>query len=268
MFDTSQYPLVLEAIKNGDFSFRLPTKGLMPGERAARETINKMLEMMQEQRQNIEMASWEKLTRILTHEIMNSLAPIVSLSDTFMQEEEIKKSEYYDGIKAIHDTSEGLCSFVDSYRKFSSLQQPQPEHILVSDLISGITKYSELVEITTSIEPHALTLYADPNLIRQIIINIVKNAIEASATKIHISAYQYNNNPLRIVIANNGKTISEEEQKEIFVPFFTTKKTGNGIGLSLCRQIMTISGGSIELLPANTNGWNVSFQLLFHQTFR
>lgn len=269
MFDTSLYPLVLEAIRNNDFSFRLPMNGVMlPGERAARTTINQMMEIMQEQRQSIEMASWEKLTRILTHEIMNSLAPIVSLSDTFMQEEEIKSSEYYEGIKAIHDTSEGLCSFVDSYRKFSSLQQPTPEIINVRELLDNVKLLTDRAEVEISIEPNDLTLYADYNLIRQVLMNIVKNAVEASATKIHITACQYNSGPLRMVISNNGTAISDSEQKEIFVPFFTTKKTGNGIGLSLCRQIMSISGGSIELLPAGTNGWNVNFQLLFHPTIQ
>lgn len=269
MFDTSLYPLVLEAIRNNDFSFRLPLNGVMlPGERAARTTINQMMEIMQEQRQSIEMASWEKLTRILTHEIMNSLAPIVSLSDTFMQEEEIKQSEYYEGIKAIHDTSEGLCSFVDSYRKFSSLQQPTPEMISVSDLLANVRQMAGKVEVEVSIEPDDLRLYADYNLIRQVLMNLVKNAVEAGASKIHVTACQYNSGPLRIIVSNNGTAISESEQKEIFVPFFTTKKTGNGIGLSLCRQIMSISGGSIELLPTGTNGWAVNFQLLFHPTIR
>lgn len=263
MFSTSLYPLVLEAIRNSDFSFRLPTKGLLPGERAARETINRMMELMQEQTESIEMASWEKLTRILTHEIMNSLAPIVSLSETFLEEDEIKKSEYFEGIKAIHDTSEGLISFVDSYRKFSSLQLPQPEDINVLELITGVRTIFDNADISVEVTPANLTLYADPNLIRQVITNIVKNAIEASAQHINISAYKYENNPLHIIISNDGKPIADNEQREIFIPFFTTKRSGNGIGLSLCRQIMNISGGSIALLPTGTNGWNVNFELQF-----
>lgn len=263
MFSTSLYPLVLEAIRNGDYSFRLPTKGLLPGERAARETINRMMELMQEQTESIEMASWEKLTRILTHEIMNSLAPIVSLSDTFMQEEDIRNSEYYEGIKAIHDTSEGLSSFVDSYRKFSSLQQPQPEDIHVADLLMSVRRIFDDKDITVDVNPQDLTIYADPNLIRQVITNIVKNADEAGAKHINISAYRYDNNPAHIIISNDGKPIAESEHREIFIPFFTTKRSGNGIGLSLCRQIMNISGGTISLLPTGTNGWNVGFEIVF-----
>lgn len=261
MFSTSIYPLVIEAIRNGDYSFRLPTKGLLPGERAARETINRMMELMQEQCESIEMASWEKLTRILTHEIMNSLAPIVSLSDTFMQEEDIRNSEYYEGIKAIHDTSEGLSSFVDSYRKFSSLQQPQPEDVEVAGLINSVRRIFDGKDITVEVSPENLHLYADANLIRQVITNIVKNAVEAGAGRINISAYRYDDNPLHIIISNDGRPIADGEQREIFIPFFTTKRSGNGIGLSLCRQIMNISGGTISLLPSGTNGWNVSFEL-------
>lgn len=263
MFSTSLYPLVLEAIRNGDYSFRLPTKGLLPGERAARETINQMMEIMQEQTESIEMASWEKLTRILTHEIMNSLAPIVSLSDTFMQEEDIKNSEYYEGIKAIHDTSEGLSSFVDSYRKFSSLQQPQPETVQVAELINSVRSIFSDKDITTDVAPPTLTMFADANLIRQVLNNLVKNAFEASATHVHISAYKYDSHPLHIIVSNDGRAIDESEQREIFIPFFTTKRSGNGIGLSLCRQIMNISKGTITLLPTCTNGWNVSFELEF-----
>lgn len=261
MFSTSIYPLVIEAIRNGDYSFRLPTKGLLPGERAARETINKMMGLMQEQTESIEMASWEKLTRILTHEIMNSLAPIVSLSQTFMEDDEILRSEYFEGIKAIHDTSEGLIAFVDSYRKFSSLQLPQPEDIRVADIGNGIRTMFDGVDIEVDVIPEDLALYADPNLIRQVLTNIVKNAIEASAKHVQISAYKYDDNPIHIIISNDGQPIADEEQRDIFIPFYTTKRSGNGIGLSLCRQIMNISGGTISLLPTGTNGWNVSFEI-------
>lgn len=265
MYHSNLYATVLEAIRNNDFSFRLPEeKATFPGEKSAIRTINTMMEIMQEQRQNIEMASWERITRILTHEIMNSLAPIVSLSDTFLEEDTIKDSDLYEGMKAIHDTSEGLISFVDSYRKFSSLQKPQPEIISIREMINNIIHIGiipENISVETKIEPEDITINADPNLMRQVLINIIKNAVEASATRIFIYASKYDNSPVRIRICNNGPRISDAEQKEIFVPFFTTKKTGNGIGLSLCRQIINISGGSISVLPSGTNGWNVSFQI-------
>ncbi len=265
MYHESLYKTALEAIRNNDFSFRIPEeKATFPGERAAIMTINRMMELMQEQRQNIEMASWERITRILTHEIMNSLAPIVSLSDTFLEEDAIRNSELYEGMKAIHDTSEGLISFVDSYRKFSALQKPQPENVNIRELLDNISNIGiipENVSLETKIEPEDICITVDPNLIRQVLINIVKNAVEASATRILIYAFKYDDAPTRIRICNNGPRITDEEQREIFVPFFTTKRTGNGIGLSLCRQIINISGGSITLLPTGTNGWNVSFQI-------
>ena len=267
MYHQDLYNTAIEAIRNGDLAFRLPEdKAVFPGEKAAIATINSMLEIMQEQRQNIEMASWEKLTRILTHEIMNSLAPIVSLSDTFMENESVLHSDMYEGIKTIHDTSEGLISFVDSYRKYSSLQKPKPETIDMAswlNVVTGIITSNHDVSVETRINPETLQISFDPNLLRQVLINIMKNAIEAQATQIQINAYQYADSPARIRISNNGSTISDDERQEIFVPFFTTKKSGNGIGLSLCRQIMTISGDSIELLPSNTNGWSTSFQLEF-----
>ncbi len=262
IFNTSAYPLVLEAIRNGDFSFRLPTKGLLPGERAARETINCMMELMQEQRQDIEMASWEKLTRTLTHEIMNSLAPIVSLTATFMQEESIRRSDLYEGMKAIHDTAEGLHTFVDGYRKFSSLQPPQPEDIDMRKLLNGIQSMAGEMDVEVKVEPADLRLHADPNLMRQVLMNLTKNALEADAKRILISAFRCQKDTLRIFFYNDGRPIPTSERNEIFVPFFTTKKTGNGIGLSLCRRMIQLSDGTISLLPEGTNGWNVGFELV------
>ncbi|MCR5312234.1 MAG: HAMP domain-containing histidine kinase [Bacteroidaceae bacterium] len=265
MYHESLYNMALEAIYNGDFSYRIPKeKAVFPGEQAAIETINKMLEIMQEQRQSIEMASWEKLTRILTHEIMNSLAPIVSLSDTFMEDVNIQHSDLYEGIKAIHDTSEGLISFVDGYRKFSSLQKPKTEVINIKNFLNNIVSLGiipDSISVEINVEPENMVLTVDPNLIRQVITNIMKNAIEAGATRLLLYAFKYEGAPGRIRISNNGPSISNEEQKEIFVPFFTTKKAGNGIGLSLCRQIMNICGGSISILPTGTNGWNTNFQI-------
>ncbi|MBR6203014.1 MAG: HAMP domain-containing histidine kinase [Bacteroidaceae bacterium] len=261
MFSTSLYPLVLEAIRNGDFSFRLPTKGVLPGERAARETINHMMELMQEQRQDIEMASWEKLTRTLTHEIMNSLAPIVSLSGTFVQEESIRNSDLYEGMKVIHETSKGLRSFVDGYRKFSSLQLPQPENIEVEILLRCLQTMAGEVDIEVKVEPANLQLHADPNLMRQVLMNLMKNAVEADAKHVLISAFRDKLKTVHIVFYNDGAPIPTAERNDIFVPFYTTKKTGNGIGLSLCRRMIQLSGGSIALLPEGTNGWNVGFEL-------
>lgn len=216
-----------------------------------------------------ELDSWIKLTRVLTHEIMNSIAPISSLSETFLKRKDVVESPLYEGIRAIHDTSAGLISFVDSYRKFSSLQKPSPEPFYVSELLHQIEKLHlvpECIALTLQIEPAELMIYADPNLIRQVLINLIKNGIQAidgEKGRIHIHAYSTTEEHVMIYISNDGPVIPEPVAEEIFVPFFTTKKEGSGIGLSLSRQIMKISGGSISLLKAGTNGWNTTFVLEF-----
>lgn len=216
-----------------------------------------------------ELDSWIKLTRVLTHEIMNSIAPISSLSETFLKRKDVIESPIYEGIRAIHDTSNGLISFVDSYRKFSSLQQPSPEPFYLSELLHQIKELNlvpDTVSLTMQITPSELMLYADPNLIRQVFINLIKNGIQAlngSKGRIHIQAYSNTDDHVMVYISNNGPVIPEPVAEEIFVPFFTTKKEGNGIGLSLSRQIMKLSGGSISLLRTGTNGWNTTFVLEF-----
>lgn len=216
-----------------------------------------------------ELDSWIKLTRVLTHEIMNSMAPISSISDTFMQREDVKDSEIYDGIRAIHETSTGLISFVDSYRKFSALQQPQPEPFYVQEImkqVSSLNIVPEHINLNIQVEPNDLMLYADSNLIRQILINLLKNAVQAIGNnegRILVHAYADKSEHVFINVSNNGPAISPELARQIFVPFFTTKQDGSGIGLSLARQIMKLSGGTITLLKTGTNNWPVTFQLEF-----
>ena len=216
-----------------------------------------------------ELDSWIKLTRVLTHEIMNSMAPISSISDTFMQREDVKDSEIYDGIRAIHETSTGLISFVDSYRKFSALQQPQPEPFYVQEIIKQVSSLNivpEHINLNIQVEPNDLMLYADSNLIRQLLINLLKNAVQAIGNhqgRILVHAYADKNEHVFINVSNNGPAISSELARQIFVPFFTTKQDGSGIGLSLARQIMKLSGGTITLLKTGTNNWPVTFQLEF-----
>jgi nitrogen fixation/metabolism regulation signal transduction histidine kinase len=216
-----------------------------------------------------ELDSWIKLTRVLTHEIMNSMAPISSISDTFMQREDVKGSELFDGIRAIHETSSGLISFVDSYRKFSALQQPQPEPFYLQEMmkqLSSLNLVPDNISLTIQVEPQDLMLYADPNLIRQILINLLKNAVQAIGSnegRILVHAYADKAEHVFINVSNNGPAISPELARQIFVPFFTTKQEGSGIGLSLARQIMKLSGGTITLLKSGSNNWPVTFQLEF-----
>lgn len=216
-----------------------------------------------------ELDSWIKLTRVLTHEIMNSIAPISSLSETFLKRSDVIGTPLYDGIRAIHETSTGLISFVDSYRKFSSLQKPSPEPFYLLDLlhqVEGLTLVPENIALTLQIEPAELMLYADPNLIRQVLINLIKKAVQAIGGhkgRIHVRAYSSADEHVFVYVSNDGPAIPEAEAEQIFVPFFTTRSEGSGIGLSLSRQIMKLSGGTISLLRSGTNGWNTTFVLEF-----
>lgn len=216
-----------------------------------------------------ELDSWIKLTRVLTHEIMNSIAPISSLSETFLKRSDVMGTPLYDGIRAIHETSTGLISFVDSYRKFSSLQKPSPEPFYLLDLlhqVEGLTLVPENIALTLQIEPAELMLYADPNLIRQVLINLIKNAVQAIGGhkgRIHVRAYSSADEHVFVYVSNDGPAIPEAEAEQIFVPFFTNRSEGSGIGLSLSRQVMKLSGGTISLLRSGTNGWNTTFVLEF-----
>ena len=199
-----------------------------------------------------ELDSWIKLTRVLTQ-----------------KRKDVIDSPIYEGIRAIHETSTGLISFVDSYRKFSALQKPSPEPFYLLDLLCQIQELSLIpdnISLTLQIEPSELMLYADPNLIRQVLINILKNAVQSIGEvkgRIHVRAYSASDEHIFIYISNDGPTIPEAEAEQIFVPFFTTRAGGSGIGLSLSRQIMKLSNGSISLLRAGTNGWNTTFVLEF-----
>lgn len=271
--------MLLEALDNKDYSFRLSTKGCTSGDKALMEALNSLVDRLSSERQNIEVHSWEKLTRILTHEIMNSIAPITSLSSVFLRRKDVQESPIYNGIKAIHDTSTGLMEFVDSYRKYTTLQKPQPEDFSLREMMDGIQNLGLVPDDVTLYVKYDLeddTVHADKTLIRQVIINIIKNAIESfnkipehpvakhRERTIQVFAYHYPGTPLRIAISNNGAVIPPIVAADIFVPFFTTKKTGSGIGLSLCRKIMQMSGGTINLLNAGTNGWPTTFVLEFN----
>ena len=206
-----------------------------------------------------ELDSWIRLIRVLTHEIMNAVTPITSLSDTLLtmtggQNEEIRR-----GLQTISNTGKGLLSFVESYRKFTRIPEPEPALFYVKPFIERMVDLAkhqydcDRITFDIHVIPDDLILYADENLIAQVIINLMKNAIEAIGVQtdghIHIRAYSNEADEVWIEISNNGVPIVPGVAEQIFVPFFTTKQSGSGIGLSLSRQIMRLSGGSITLKP-------------------
>jgi len=213
--------------------------------------------------------SWNKLTRVLTHEIMNTITPIVSLSDTLNQcaVEDKLDSNYISGLETISASSKGLLSFVESYRSLTRVAAPIRKSFLVSELVERVFQltapYTSDVGIgTVYIEKtEDVILWADENQIAQILINLVKNAAQAGATRIEISVELDSLENVVIEVFNNGAPISAEGREEIFVPFYTTKQEGTGIGLSLSRQIMRLHNGSLTLSRSDSQG--TAFKLKF-----
>lgn len=252
--------LMLESIRNGDYSFRLSTKGLLPGEKALLQALNDMEKDIGTLVAKQEVESWQKLTRVLTHEIMNATAPISSICQTYLASPEIQGTSYEQGIQAIFDTSKSLTHFVDSYRKLTQLQKPIIEDINLSDFISHIQAlYSELswhIHI-----PSDITIQADKSMLHQVFINLTKNAIEAHSTDIDIRCGEKPGSSLmpRISFSNNGDPIPAEVAQEMFIPFFTTKSSGSGIGLSISRQILMMQSITLSLAEHSVTGYHVTF---------
>ena len=199
-----------------------------------------------------EQQSWSKLIRVLTHEIMNTVTPIASLSETLLNFENVDE-EVRNGLDTISQSSRGLIKFVDSYRNLTRVAPPVKRAFYFRELaerVISLTKEQALVSGAECIyieKSDDILLYADEGQITQILINLVKNAIQAEARHIEITAEINLSEHVIINVTNDGSPISKESQEEIFVPFYTTKQEGTGIGLSLSRQIMRLHNGTLSL---------------------
>lgn len=221
-----------------------------------------------------EIDSWIRLTRVLTHEIMNSLTPVTSLSETLLALPGAQNEEMKQGLETIHTTGKGLINFVMSYRKLARLPLPEPSLFYVRPFLQRMIKLAQhqhsCHNITFSIlkAQEDLIVFADENLIAQVVTNLLKNAIQAighaADGRITLKAYCDPQESIRIEIANNGPAIPPDTAEQIFVPFFTTKEEGSGIGLSLSKQIMRLSGGTLSLLPYKEKEQNTIFVLVFN----
>lgn len=259
--------LMREALRNRDFTFRLPTDRLLPGERELQSTLNDMGSEINRLLARNEVESWQRLTRVLTHEIMNAVAPIQSITQAYIGSPLVKDTPLEEGMRAIYDTSLGLSTFVDIYRKLTQLQPADIQSLNLPQFINTIKALYPEVEWNINLSG-VTTVDTDHGMFRQVITNIVKNAIEAEANTIDISisyngsshADGYKNN-IRLLISNDGQLISPEESREIFIPFFTTKKTGQGIGLSLARQMMIACHGNLWLADRPVVGYHTTFIL-------
>lgn len=222
---------------------------------------------------NQEIDSWIKLIRVLTHEIMNTITPVTSLSETLLKElgEDMhwegrfatcpnspKEKDLRIGLETIHKTGTELLSFVNNYRRFTHVPQPQPSLFYVEPFLNRMAMLCNH-EVSIKVSPKDLLVYADESLIAHVVTNLLKNAVEAIKEKestevsedkhafIRIKAYANDQEAIVIDVTNNAGIIPDDIAAHIFIPFFTTKKEGSGIGLSLSRQIMRVSGGTLSL---------------------
>lgn len=219
-----------------------------------------------------EIDAWIRLTRVLTHEMMNSLTPVTSLSETLLglpvaeTDEELRQ-----GLETIHTTGKGLVDFVMSYRKLTRLPSPEPALFYVYPFLKRMVQLARhqhpcpSINIVLSEVQEDLIVFADENLMTQVVTNLLKNAVQAIGDapkgEIRLRAYCDEQESVHIEISNNGSKIPAEVAEQIFVPFFTTKADGSGIGLSLSKQIMRLSGGSLSLLPYQSSGEWTTFVL-------
>lgn len=221
-----------------------------------------------------EMEAWQKLIHVLTHEIMNSLAPIISLSDTLSKQllnperdaEEDKMISQ--GMEIIHRRGKGMQNFVTNYRKLAYLPSPSLSNVRVGDMLDGIRRLfpDDTVTYIYEVEDEDFLLCIDRSQIEQVLINLLKNAREACETQPHpevriTTHFQADRHIFQLAVTDNGIGILPTVMERIFVPFFTTKTGGSGIGLSLCKQVMALHGGSISV--SNVNPCGASFVLKF-----
>ena len=237
---------------------------------------------------NQEVDSWIKLIRVLTHEIMNTITPVTSLSETLLtrvtEDKDLKQ-----GLETIHKTGTELLAFVNNYRRFTHVPQPQPALFYVEPFLERMALLCNH-DVEIEVSPKDLLAYADESLLSHVVTNLLKNAVEAfngqeklsaernkqdgnvqgrnkqecrsadlqsAASKkafIHLQAYANAQESIIIDVSNNAGLIPEDVASHIFIPFFTTKPEGSGIGLSLSRQIMRVSGGSLSLHQDKAQG--------------
>jgi signal transduction histidine kinase len=262
--DIKKVAYMMDALEDGELNFRFQDKNKF------NRTLNRIRTIFEKQRQAHEQDSWTKLIRVLTHEIMNTVSPIASLSDALaksMDENGHSELDVKSGLDTISDSSKNLIKFVETYRQLSGVARPLRKAVdlqeLMDQVISLNSEYAASCGATCVYRPEEpdLMIYADEGQISQILINLIKNALQAGAKHIDISARMGRDDEVIIQVANDGEPIPVSAQEQIFVPFYTTKKEGSGIGLSLARQIMRQHNGTIDLVRSDVN--QTVFQLIF-----
>lgn len=241
---------MMDALEDGEANFRFRDTSEM------NRALNRFRDIFDRHTANNETASWNKLFRVMTHEIMNTIAPIASLSDALSKSEDVDVKA---GLETISSSSKDLIRFVESYRDFANVTPPVRKAVMVDELMDRVLRLNKAKaaeqDVTLSYVANTadLLIYADEGQVMLVFNNLIKNAIQAGATDIRITADLNSDDQTIIRVANNGKPIPLRQQEEIFVPFYTTKPNGTGIGLSLSRQIMTKHNGTLNLVQSGDN---------------
>lgn len=239
---------MMDALEDGESNFRFRNDSAMNRE------LNRIRDIMERQSRKNEEVSWKKLFRVITHEIMNTVTPIAALSDALTKDNQLDVKA---GLKTISSSSKELIRFVESYRNFTKAVPPVFKAVMVDNLVENAIRLNKTrtqekgVTLTYQAKTPDLLLYVDEGQIMHIFNNLIKNAIEAGATAITISAYMDKEDRTVISVSNNGQAIPLHKTEEIFVPFFTTKPQGTGVGLSLSRRIMSAHHGTLTLVQSD-----------------
>lgn len=253
--DRKKLEYMLDAFEDEEYNFRFQDNSRY------NRTLNRIKWIVERRRQQNEQDSWSKLIRVLTHEIMNTVSPISSLSQALRKEADLpKEAQQMDvktGLETISSSSENLIRFVESYRELAGIVKPVKKAVMLDQLIGKVIELTQVecrsakVEITYRAKPDDILFYVDESQISRIFFNLVKNAIQAGAHHIVIEAEEGRDDSIKVSVCNDGIPITPESQQQIFIPFFSTKSEGSGIGLSLSRQIMRSHNGTIDLIRSD-----------------
>ena len=253
---------MFDAFEDGETNFKFREKGNL------NKSLNRLRAIFEKQKIANEQESWTKLTRVLTHEIMNTLAPVVSLTDSLNRNEKILEDEVLkESLDIISDSSHHLIEFVNTYRQITGIARPVRQRIDLKKVIEKTIKLHEQllseknVETLTEFPEEEIMVYADEMQLTQVCQNLIKNAWQADACNIEFHLKRLSDDSIVLWVKNDGHPIPLEAQEQIFIPFYTTKEDGTGIGLSVCRQIMRYHKGSIDLLRSNST--ETIFELSF-----
>lgn len=242
--DTKKVSFMMDALEDGELNFRFREKSSL------NRALNRIKGIVERRNAVNEEASWSKLFRVMTHEIMNTIAPIASLSDALSKDENLDVKA---GLETISTSSKDLIRFVESYRSFTQVAQPLRKAVMVDEMMNHVIQLNKAkaaeqgATLTYNAKAKDLLIFADEGQIMLVFNNLIKNAIQAGANSIRITADLNADDQTVIRVTNNGKPIPLRQIEEIFIPFYTTKPNGTGIGLSLSRQIMIKHHGDLRL---------------------